>query len=248
MCANAIINTIVCNSQLCFSTFPPFIQMCIFQKPFFAISEGVFLILYKVRSFDFTLSDKINYYHLTQCVLKSRVCWQDSYSQGYGLPSDHVWLWELDDEEGRTLMNWCLWTVVLEKTPESPLDSKEIKPVNLKGNQPWILIGRKTDAEAEAPVFWSPDANSWPIGKVPDARKDWGQEEKRVPEGEMTRWHHWCNEHELRQTLGDGEGQGGLVCCSPWGCKQLGDWTAQSVFNFPSASSFSAASMIPTHP
>ena len=109
---------------------------------------------------------------------------------------------------------WC-W-----RRLQSPLDSKEIKPVNLKGNQPWILIGRRTDAEAEAPVFWSPDANSWSTGKVPDAQKDWGQEEKRAPEDEMTRWHHWCNGHELGQTLGDGEGQGGLECCSPWSCKE----------------------------
>ena len=113
-----------------------------------------------------------------------------------------------------------LWTVVLEKTPESPLDSKEIKPVNLKGNQPWILFGR-TDAEGEPPVFWWSDGNSWLIGKVPDTGKDWGQKEKRVSEDEMAGWHHWCNGHELGQILGDGEGQRGLVCCSPWGRKEL---------------------------
>ena len=96
----------------------------------------------------------------------------------YGLPSGHVQLWELDHTEGRAPKNWRLQTVVLEKTPESLLDSKEIKPINLKRNQPWKLIGRM-DAEAEAPVFWSPDANSWPIGKVPDAGNDWGQKEKR---------------------------------------------------------------------
>ena len=182
-------------------------------------------------------------------MLKSRVSWQDSYNQGYGLPRYHIQLWELDREGGRTQMNRCLRTVVPEKTPESPLDSKEIKPDNLKGNQPWILIGR-IDAEAEAPAFWSPDTNSWPTGKVLDARKDWGQEKKRAREDEMAGWHHWCNGHKLGQTLGDGEGQGGLVCCSPWGRKQLGDWTTttQSVFNFPSTSSFSAASMIPIYP
>ena len=96
---------------------------------------------------------------------------------------------------------------------------REIKPVNLKRSQPWILIGR-TDAEAETPVFWSSDANSWLTGKVPDAGKDWGQE-KRVSEYEMAGWHHQCNRHELGQTLGNGEGQGGLACCSPWGCKEL---------------------------
>ena len=121
--------------------------------------------------------------------------------------------------------NWCLWTVVLEKTPQSLLDSKEIKPVNLKGNQPWILIGR-TDVEAEAPVFWSSDVNSGLIAKVSDAGKDWGQEEKRASEDEMAGWHHWCNGSELGQTSGDGEGQGGLACCSPWGLKQL-DTTGQ---------------------
>ena len=107
----------------------------------------------------------------------------------------------------------------MEKTPESPMDSKEIQPVNLKGNQPWILIGR-TDAEAEAPVFWSPDVNSQCIEKVPGAGRDWGQNEK-ASEDEMVGWHHQCNGHELGQSLGDGEGQGGLVCCSPWGCKEL---------------------------
>ena len=94
-----------------------------------------------------------------------------------------------------------LWTVVLEKTPESPLDSKEIKSVNLKGNQPWIHIG-KTDAEAETPVFWSSDANNWLIEKVPDAGKDWGQKEKRASEDEMAGWYHQCNGHELGQTSG----------------------------------------------
>ena len=88
-----------------------------------------------------------------------------------------LWLWELDHKEGRMPKNWCLWAVVLEKTPKSPLDGKEIKPVNLKGDQPWTFTGR-TDAEAETPVFWSSDVNSWLIGKVPDAGKDWGQKER----------------------------------------------------------------------
>ena len=101
----------------------------------------------------------------------------------------------------------------------------EIKPVSLKGNQPWILIGG-TDAKAETPVIWSPDANSWLIGKVPDAGKDWRQKEKRVSEDEMAGWHYRCKEHELGQTLGDGGGQGGLVCCSSWDWKEL-DMTGQ---------------------
>ena len=95
--------------------------------------------------------------------------------------------------------NWCFWTLVLEKILESPLDCKEIKPVNLKGNQPWTLI-RRIDVEAEAPVFWSSDANCWLTGKVPDAGKDWRQKEKRASENEMTGWHHQCNGHEFRQT------------------------------------------------
>ena len=145
-----------------------------------------------------------------QCVEKQRhySADKDPYSQGYGLPSGHVQLSEPDHKEGKMPKNWCLWTVVLEKTPESPLDSKEIKLVNLKGDQPWIFTGR-IDAEAEAPLFWSSDANRWLIGKVPSAGKDWGQKEKGVLEDEMAGWHHWRNEHELQQTLGDGEGQGG---------------------------------------
>ena len=109
---------------------------------------------------------------------------------------------------------------MLKKIFESPLDSKEIKPVNLKGNQPWIL-NRRTDTEAEAPVFWAPDTKSWLTGKDPDAGKDWGQEENRTSEDEMVGWHHQCKGRELGHTSGDGEGQGGLACCSPWSYKEL---------------------------
>ena len=107
---------------------------------------------------------------------------------------------------------------MLEKSLESPLDSKEIKPVNPKGNQLWIFIGR-TDVEAEAPVLWPPDVKSWRIGKDPDAGKDWGQE-KWVTEDETVGWHHWLNRCEFEQTPGDGEGQGSLLCYSPWGRKE----------------------------
>ena len=124
-------------------------------------------------------------------------------------------MWELDHREGWALKNWCFWTVVLEKTLESPLDCKESKPVNPKRDQPWIFTGR-TDSEAEAPILWSPDAKSWLTGKDSDARKDWGQE-KQVTEDEMVGWHHWLDGHEFKQTPGDGDGQGSLVCCSPWG-------------------------------
>ena len=98
-------------------------------------------------------------------------------SQGYGFSSIHVWMWELDYKESRVPKNWCFWTVILEKTLESPLDCKEIQPVHPKGDQSWVFIGR-TDAEAETPILWPPDAKSWLIWKDPDAGKDWGQEEK----------------------------------------------------------------------
>ena len=128
-------------------------------------------------------------------------------------------MWELDHEEAWAPNNWCFWTVVLKKTLENPLDCKKIKPVNPKENQPWIFIGR-TDAEAEAPILWPPDTKSWLIRKYPDAGKDWRQEEKGMTEDKMLGWHHWLNEHEFEQALGDGEGQGGLACCSPWGHKE----------------------------
>ena len=108
---------------------------------------------------------------------------------------------------------------VLEKTPESPLDNKEIKPVELNGEQPWIFIGT-TDAEAKAPVFWSSNGNRRFIGKVPDAGEDQGQKENRASKHEMAGQHQWYNEHELGQTIGDDEGQGGLACCSPWDCEE----------------------------
>ena len=110
--------------------------------------------------------------------------------------------------------------MVLEKTLESPLDFKEIKPVNSKGNQCWIFIGR-TDAEVAALILWPPDAKSWLTGRNSDAGKDWGQEEKGMIEDEMFGWHHWLNGHEFEQTLGDSEGQGSMEYCSPWGCKEL---------------------------
>ena len=109
--------------------------------------------------------------------------------------------------------------MMLEKTLESPLDCKEIKPVSPKGNQSWIFIGR-TDAEAEAPVLWPPDIESWLIGKDPDAGKDWRQEEKEMTEDEMVGWHHWLDRHEFEQALAVGDGQGTQACCSPFGRKE----------------------------
>ena len=122
-------------------------------------------------------------------------------------------MWELDNKEGRVLKNWCFRTVILEKTLESFLGSKEIKLVN-QGNQPSILFGR---TDAEAPILWPPNVNSWLIGKDPRAGKHWRQKEKRVAGDEMVRWYYWLNGHELGQTLGDGEGQRSLACCSPRG-------------------------------
>ena len=114
-------------------------------------------------------------------------------SQGYGFSSSHVWMLELCCKESWAPKNWCFWTVVLEKTLESPLDCKEIKPVHAKGNQSWLLIGR-TDTEAETPILWPPDVKNWHIGKDPDAGKDWRQE-KGMTEDEMVVWHHWRDGH-----------------------------------------------------
>ena len=146
-------------------------------------------------------------------------------NQGYDFSSSHVWMWELDYKESWVLKNWCFWTVVLKKILESPLDSKEIQPVHPKGNQFWIFIGR-TDIEAETLTLWPPDVKSWLIWKDPDAGEVCGQEEKGKTEDEMVGWPHWLKGHEFEQALGDGEGQGSLACCSPWGHKEL-DMTEQ---------------------
>ena len=158
----------------------------------------------------------------SDCMLKSRditlptkIC----CSQSYGFSSSHVWMWELYHKEGWAPKNRCFQTMVLEKTLESPMDNKEIKPANPKGNQSWLFTV-KTDAEAEAPILWPPDAKSQLIGKDPDAGKDWGQEERRVTEDEVG-WHHWLSRCEFEQTPGDNEGQGNVVCCSSSGCKEL---------------------------
>ena len=129
------------------------------------------------------------------------------------------WMWELDSKESWVLKNWCFWTVVLEKTLESPLDGKEIQPVHPKGDQSWVFIGR-TDVEAETPILWPPDAKSCLIWKDPDVGKDWEQEEKGTTEDEMVGWHHWLNGHGFGWTLGVGDRQGGLACCGAWGCKE----------------------------
>ena len=127
---------------------------------------------------------------------------------------------ELDCEESWAPKNWCFWTVVLEKTPESPLDCKEIQSVHSEGDQPWDFFGRN-DAKAETPVLWPPHAKSWLIGKDSDAGRDWGQEEKGTTEDEMAGWHHWLDGCASEWTLGIGDGQGGLVCCNSWCHKKL---------------------------
>ena len=130
----------------------------------------------------------------------------------------HVWMWEFDHKEYWALKNWCFWTVVLEKTLESPLDYKEIQLVHPKGDQSWVFIGR-TDAKSETPILWPPDAKSWLIGKDPDAGRVWGQE-KGMTEDEMAGWHHQLDGHESEWTPGVGAGQGGLACCDSWGRKE----------------------------
>ena len=150
-----------------------------------------------------------------------------------GISSSHVWMWELDYKESWVPKNWYFRTVVLEKTLESPLDCKEIKPVNHKGNESWTFTG-KTDAEAETPKLWPPDAKNWLIWKDPDAdvkiivlnSKMW-RGNKGTTEDEMIGWHHWLDGHEFEQALGGGDGQGSLACCSPWGCRVRHNWAAE---------------------
>ena len=148
-------------------------------------------------------------------------------SQSYGFSSSHVWMWELDYKESWAPKNWCFWTVVLEKTLESPLDCKEIQPVHPKGNQFLIFIGR-TDAEAETPILWPPNVKNWLIGKDCDAGKDWRQKEKGMTEDETVEWHHQLDGHEFEQAPGVGDGQGsrhaavhGIAKSRTW----LSNWT-----------------------
>ena len=128
-------------------------------------------------------------------------------------------MWELNCEEGWAPKNWCFWTVVMEKTLENPLNCKEIQLVHSEGDQSRVFFGRN-DAKAETPVLWPRHMKSWLIGKDPDARRDWGQEEKGTTEDDMAGWHQWLDGHESEWTLGVGDGQGSLACYNSWGRKE----------------------------
>ena len=163
-----------------------------------------------MRSMQFQLRIKTNIFTNTHCSTSDEFPWEKVFQSSCTSIR----------KEGWAPKNWRFWTVVLEKTLEHLLDYKEIQPVHPKGNQPWILIGR-TDAETEAPILWPPDVKSRLIEKECDAGKDWRQEEKGTTEDEMVGWHHQLDGSDFEQARGGGEGQGRLVCCSPWGCKEL---------------------------
>ena len=189
-------------------------------------------LMQRVDSLKKTLTPwKESYNQTRQHIQKQRHYFANKgpFSQGYGFSSSHVWMWELDCEESWAPKNWCFWTVVLEKTLESPLDCKEIQPVHPKGDQSWAFIGRM-DAEAETPILWPPHAKSWLIWKYLDAGRDWGQEEKGATQDEMAGWHHWLDGHEFEWTPGVGDGQGGLACSDSCGRKEL-DLTELNFFN-----------------
>ena len=172
-----------------------------------------------LRSRDITLPTKVQ---------------SQNHSQSYGFFSSHIQMWEVDYKESWALKNWCFWTVVLENTLENPLDYKEIKPVNPKGNQSWILTGR-ADAEAQTSGLWPPDAKNWTLWKRSWCWENWRQEEKRTTEDKMVEWHHWLDGHEFKQALEVGGGQGNLACCSPWDHKEsnMTEWLkwTESVLN-----------------
>ena len=160
------------------------------QTLFFWVPKSLQMVIAAMKGKDtYSLEEKL----LPTWIVYSKA---DPSSQGYGFSCGHVWMWELDCEEGWAPKNWCFWTVVLEKTFKSPLDCKEIQPVHPKGNQSWIFIGR-TAAEAETPILWPPDVKNWLIWKDPDAGKDWRQEEKGTTEDEMVGWYHQLSGHEF---------------------------------------------------
>ena len=168
---------------------------------------------------NFRISWQKSYDKSRQHIRKQRHYFADKglYTQTYGFSSSRVHKWGMDHKEDWAPKTWCFQIVVLEKILNSPLDSKEIKSVNPKGNQPWICSGR---TDAEVLILWPPDAKSLLIGKDLDFEKDWEQEEKRAAEDEMAGWHHRLNAHEFEQIPGGREGHRSLACCSPRGRKE----------------------------
>ena len=161
-------------------------------------------------------------------ILKSRHDFANKglYSQSYGFSNGQIWMWELDCKESWGPKNWCFWAVVLEKTPESPLDCKEIQPVHPKGDQSWVFIGR-TDAEAETPILWPSDVKNWQTGKEPDPGKHWRQEEKGTTEDEVVGWHHQLDAHEFEQAPGVGDAQESDVLQSMGSQRVRHDWSTE---------------------
>ena len=181
---------------------------------------------------------KKSYDQPRQHIIKQRHYFADKgpSSQSYSFYISHVRMSELGYKETWALKNWCFWTVMLQKTLQSPLDSKEIKQVHPKGNQSWIFIGR-TDAEAETPILWPPDVKNWLIGKDSDAGKDWRQKEKGARENETAGRHQRLDGHEFEQAPGAGAGQGNLACCSLWRRRESEtaerlNWTDFTVLKF----------------
>ena len=204
-----------------------------FIEPIFALNIPLASLISLKRSlvFPILLFSSISlHWSLRKALLLSLLFFGTLHSNGYIFPfllcfcsssfHSYVWMWQLDYKESWALKNWCIWTVVLENTLENHLNCKEILPVHPKGNQSWIFNGR-ADAEAQTPVLWPPDVKSWLTWKDPNVGKDWRQEEKGLTEDEMVGWHHRLNGHGFGWTPGVVDGQGGLVCCSAWGCKQL---------------------------
>ena len=176
------------------------------QTLFFGAPESLQMVIAAMKLKDtYSLEGKLD--RPRQHIKKKRHYFasKGSSSQGYGFSCGHVWMWELDCRKSWAPKNWCFWTVVLEKTLESPLDCREIQPVHSEGDQPWDFFGRN-DPKAETPVLWPPHAKSWLIGKTSDAGRDWGQEEKGMTEDEMAGWHHSLDRRESQWTPGVGDG------------------------------------------
>ena len=196
-------------------------------REFFSLLPYKIIFILSMNSL-LTAPTNISYDQTRQHIKKQRHYFANKgpSSQGYGFSSGHVSMWVLDCGEDWAPKNWCFWTVVLEKTFESPLDCKEIQLVHPKGDKSWVFTG-KIDVEAETPILWPCDAKNWLIGKDLEAGKDWGQEEKGMTEDEMVGWHHQLNGHGFGWTPGVGDGPGGLACWGSWGCRVRHDWATE---------------------